>query len=73
MFHQANVFINSYLIKKLKLDKAKVPWSISEYGNTSSVSIPLTLGHNFGGKQVRETKKCYSLLLESVCHGLLQS
>lgn len=43
VFHQANNFMNSYLLKKLKLDKTKVPMSIEKYGNTSSVSIPLTI------------------------------
>lgn len=43
VFHQANMFINSHLIKKLKLDQAKVPSTIGRFGNTSSVSIPLTI------------------------------
>jgi len=43
LFHQANDFINSYLSKKLKLDPEKVPATIAKYGNTSSVSIPLTI------------------------------
>ena len=43
IFHQANRFINSYLVKKLKLDPEKVPASYDKFGNTSSVSIPLTI------------------------------
>lgn len=43
VFHQANNFINSYLAKKLKLDVAKIPSTIGKYGNTSSVSVPLTI------------------------------
>jgi 3-oxoacyl-[acyl-carrier-protein] synthase-3 len=43
LFHQANDFINSYLIKKMKVDPAKVPATIAKFGNTSSVSIPLTM------------------------------
>lgn len=43
IFHQANKFMNNYLNKKLKLDKNKVPSTISKYGNTSSVSIPITI------------------------------
>lgn len=50
VFHQANDFINSYLIKKLKVDPAKVPATISKFGNTSSVSIPLTLASELKGK-----------------------
>lgn len=43
VFHQANNFINSYLAKKLKLDVNKIPSTIGKYGNTSSVSCPLTI------------------------------
>ena len=43
VFHQANKFMNDYLAKKLKLDMAKVPSTIDKYGNTSSVSIPITI------------------------------
>lgn len=43
LFHQANNFINSYLTKKLKLDKTRIPSTIEKFGNTSSVSIPLTI------------------------------
>lgn len=43
IFHQANKFINSYLAKKLKLDTSKIPSTIEKYGNTSSVSVPLTI------------------------------
>lgn len=43
VFHQANKFMNDYLVKKLKLDVDKVPSTISKYGNTSSVSIPITI------------------------------
>lgn len=43
VFHQANSFINNYIAKKMKLDKSRIPWTIQKYGNTSSVSIPLTI------------------------------
>jgi 3-oxoacyl-[acyl-carrier-protein] synthase-3 len=43
VFHQANSFMNDYLVKKLKLEKSKIPETISKYGNTSSVSIPITI------------------------------
>ncbi len=43
VFHQANNYMNSYLMKKMKLDPERVPMSIGKYGNTSSVSIPLTI------------------------------
>ena len=43
VFHQANNFINSYIAKKMKLDASKIPSTIAKYGNTSSVSVPLTI------------------------------
>lgn len=43
VFHQANSYINGFLAKKLKLQKSKIPSTIEKYGNTSSVSIPLTI------------------------------
>ena len=50
VFHQANSFINSYIMKKMKLDAAKVPTTISKFGNTSSVSVPLTIVSELRGK-----------------------
>ena len=44
VFHQANKLINESVRKKLKItDTAKVPYSIGQFGNTSSASIPLTM------------------------------
>ncbi len=43
VFHQANRFMNGYLQKKFKIADEKFPLSISKFGNTSSVSIPLTI------------------------------
>ena len=55
VFHQANAFINNHIAKKLKLDKDRIPWTIQKYGNTSSVSVPLTivseLKDKMGGKK----------------------
>lgn len=42
-FHQANLFMNEKIRNKLKIDAEKVPYSLQEFGNTSSASIPLTL------------------------------
>lgn len=50
IFHQANNFINSYIIQKMKLDKSKIPSTIAKYGNTSSVSVPLTIVSELRGK-----------------------
>lgn len=43
VFHQANEYMNNYLVKKLKLDGDKCPICLDRFGNTSSVSIPLTI------------------------------
>ncbi len=43
VFHQANDFMNSYLIRKLKVPAEKAPSTIAKFGNTSSVSVPLTI------------------------------
>jgi 3-oxoacyl-[acyl-carrier-protein] synthase-3 len=41
--HQANKLMNESIRKKLKIDPEKYPYSIGQYGNTSSASIPLTI------------------------------
>jgi 3-oxoacyl-[acyl-carrier-protein] synthase III len=44
VFHQANKLINESVRKKLKISAAeKVPYSLENFGNTSSASIPLTM------------------------------
>lgn len=43
IFHQANKFMNETIRKKLKLPSDKVPYSLANFGNTSSASIPLTM------------------------------
>lgn len=61
VFHQANKLINESVRKKLKvLDISKVPYSIKEFGNTSSASIPLTMV-----TQIKEQLKKHNTLLLS--------
>jgi 3-oxoacyl-[acyl-carrier-protein] synthase-3 len=43
LFHQANLYMNEKIRKKLKIDPVKVPYSLQNFGNTSSASIPLTI------------------------------
>jgi 3-oxoacyl-[acyl-carrier-protein] synthase III len=43
VFHQANLFMNEKIRMKLKIEPEKVPYSLRDYGNTSSASIPLTI------------------------------
>ena len=42
-FHQANMFLNETVRKKLKIDAEKMPYCMKEFGNTSCASLPLTL------------------------------
>lgn len=42
-FHQANLFMNEKIRKKLKVSEEKVPYSLKDFGNTSCASIPLTM------------------------------
>ena len=39
-FHQANLFMNEKIRKKLKLSEEKVPYILKNIGNSSSASIP---------------------------------
>ncbi len=43
VFHQANKLMNEKIRKKLNVEPEKVPYSLKNYGNTSSASIPLTI------------------------------
>lgn len=43
VFHQANLFMNEKVRKKLGLEEDKVPYSLQEFGNTSCATIPLTM------------------------------
>ena len=50
VFHQANSYINGFLARKLKLPEERTPTTIHKYGNTSSVSIPLTIVSELSGR-----------------------
>lgn len=53
VMHQANLKMNRLISKKIKISDEKVLFSIADYGNTSSLSIPITLVSNkekFEGK-----------------------
>ena len=43
VFHQANKLINEGIRKKLGLRQEQVPYSLKNYGNTSSATIPVTI------------------------------
>ncbi len=51
VLHQANKLINTTIQKKLNLSSTVLfPESLQLFGNTSSVTIPVTFVHNYGGQ-----------------------
>ncbi|MCD6018330.1 MAG: ketoacyl-ACP synthase [Bacteroidetes bacterium] len=67
IFHQANKLMNESIRKKLKIEPGKVPYSLQNYGNTSSASIPLTIVTELPDKM--QDKKL-SILLSAFGVGL---
>lgn len=67
VFHQANQLMNESIRKKLKLPIEKVPYSLHDFGNTSSASIPLTIVTKIADK-IKD--KPTSLLLSAFGVGL---
>jgi 3-oxoacyl-[acyl-carrier-protein] synthase-3 len=53
VFHQGSRYIVETLIRRLKLDKKKVPLMIEKTGNTVSSSIPLILENSIQEPRVR--------------------
>lgn len=43
VMHQANRFMLEHLRKRMKIEPEKFPYSLEDFGNTSSASIPITL------------------------------
>lgn len=43
VMHQANLLMNETIRKKLKYPAEKTPYSLNDFGNTSSASIPITI------------------------------
>ena len=54
LMHQANQYMNEKIRKKLKIPAEKTPYSMGEYGNTSSASIPLTIVTQLNSKMRSE-------------------
>lgn len=57
IFHQANLFMNEKIRTKLKIEPEKVPYSLKEFGNTSSASIPLTMISQVNPEKTYNNKK----------------
>ena len=56
IFHQANKFMNENIRKKLKLTVEQVPYTLEDFGNTSSATIPLTLVSKLSGELKQANK-----------------
>lgn len=67
LMHQANRLMNETIRKKLKFEPEKTPYSIQDFGNTSSASIPLTMVVELN-KELRE--KSLHLLMTGFGVGL---
>lgn len=67
VMHQANLLLNETIRKKLKIPANKVPYSLKDYGNTSSASIPLTMVTNLKNELTTRKNK---LLLSGFGVGL---
>jgi len=48
LLHQANKYMDDKIGKKMKVPPTKIPFSLMEYGNTSSASIPMTIVAGIG-------------------------
>lgn len=57
VLHQGNKLMNNSIRKKLGVDEEKVPYSLKEYGNTSSASIPLTIVDQLSESLTRSSAK----------------
>ena len=57
IYHQANRFITDHLTKKLKFPKDKVPYCLDRFGNTTCLTIPLTIVSEIKDQIVRADKR----------------
>lgn len=57
IFHQANLYMNEKIRKKLDIPLEKVPYSLEDYGNTSSATIPLTICSRCSSDDFKEKRR----------------
>ena len=67
VFHQANKLMLEHIRKRLQLSSAQVPYSLHDFGNTGSASVPLTLVTQLGSVLQQESR---NLLLSGFGVGL---
>lgn len=63
--------MNAQIVKKLKLEDDKVPYSMSHFGNTSSASIPLTIVTQLKDKIKNKKQSSCVVVLELASLGVL--
>lgn len=61
LLHQANKYMDDKIGKKLKVEAEKIPFSLFEYGNTSSTTVPMTIVAGIGPKLSEQTVKTVML------------
>ncbi|MBL4594244.1 MAG: ketoacyl-ACP synthase III, partial [Flavobacteriales bacterium] len=57
VMHQANLLMNEAIRRKLKINKEQTPYSLKDYGNTSSASIPLTICSQLNNEMEQKENK----------------
>lgn len=57
VLHQANAFMLGHLRKRMKIPEDKLPVALSDYGNTSSASIPLAITHTWAERPFERAMK----------------
>jgi len=61
VLHQGSKYIVDTIRKRLKLDKAKVPFDMYEYGNTVSSAVPMILEKELGADNKRMLLSAYGI------------
>jgi 3-oxoacyl-[acyl-carrier-protein] synthase-3 len=57
VLHQANRFMLQHVAKRARLPAEKMVYSLEEYGNTSSASIPMSMMHGLAGRLRAESMR----------------
>lgn len=65
LVHQANQYIDEKIAKKLKIDASKMPFCLSQFGNTSSATIPMTVVTQLADKLPHENAEVLMLAFGS--------
>lgn len=68
--HQATSFTIKFLVKRLKIDEAKAPINIINYGNTGPATIPLILSDMYNKKTNIDTTSWNKVIMSAFGVGL---